>query len=155
MKEKMCCIVGDPQVEIGQESEIKQKLKAAIIKQIEQGAIYFECGVERGFDHLAAQAVLDVTKKNMDIRLFVVRPSPHNIQSWIESDKALLERILNSAGGQLYVRANDEPVSNEAIRKEMMNNSDYCIAYQCKENAEIGECASMMQRIGAKTICIS
>lgn len=154
MKEKMCCIVGGSIIEKGREAQLKHELRAAIKKQAEEGAVYFQCGVERGFDHLAAQAVLDETKRNSNIRLFVVRPAPHDTESWVNQDKELLNKILRAACGQLYVKRDQNAETEVAVRKEMMNNSDYCIAYQCATNREIANCVDFMQKSGASTICI-
>ena len=69
MKEKTCCFTGHREIAPSEFAKIKGRIREKIEALIEQGVIYYGAGGARGFDTLAAEAVLELKGKYPQIKL--------------------------------------------------------------------------------------
>ena len=65
---------------------VQKRLKEILIESIESGYRFFGSGGARGFDTVAAMAVLEFKKVHPDIKLILVLPCREQTRGWSETD---------------------------------------------------------------------
>jgi len=66
MKDQTCCFTGHRRIPAGDYEALKKRLAAEIVDLIHQGVRYFGAGGARGFDTIAAQAMLTLRESQAD-----------------------------------------------------------------------------------------
>ena len=67
--------------------ELQSLLEAAVFRALESGITDFFAGGARGFDTLAAEAVLRCRETNPDVTLFLALPGRDQTEDWPEGDR--------------------------------------------------------------------
>ncbi|MBQ9941650.1 MAG: DUF1273 family protein [Christensenellaceae bacterium] len=103
MKETACCITGH-RVLKDEREELEKKLKAALEELVCEGVTRFFVGGARGFDMLAAEAVLCVKKTCPQVKLMLVLPHKGHTSGWAEED-ARAEAAIEQQADEVTVLA--------------------------------------------------
>jgi uncharacterized phage-like protein YoqJ len=77
--------------------EARERLKYAILQKYHEGFRVFYSGMARGFDLLAAEAVLHIRETYRDIRLVAVVPYRRQPERFSDYDKQRYANILSRA----------------------------------------------------------
>ncbi len=132
MNKKTCCFTGHRDIPKWEVGILKIKIKKAIVNLIKEGVIYFGAGGARGFDTLAAEAVLELKNKYPDIKLILVLPCLNQTRGWNEKDIVKYNNIIHSADKIRVLSDNYYSGCMHARNRYMVNNSSYCISY-CRQ----------------------
>ncbi len=128
MKEKTCCFTGHRDI-TENEDILKEKIKVEIRKLINRGVIYFGCGGARGFDTIAAQAVLQLKEKYPYIKLILILPCNNHTKEWSEHDKIRYAMTEQGADKIKILSPYYHKGCMHIRNRYMIDNSSYCICY--------------------------
>ena len=134
MKEQTICFTGHRNVR-EDEREIKEKIKAMIEYYILRGCIYFAAGGARGFDTLAAEAVLEIRDKYPQVELILILPfkKPYAVEKgWTEKDIERYESLLKQASETIYVGETYKRGCYFKRNRLLVRMSSICFSYQIK-----------------------
>jgi len=133
MRDMTCCFTGHRELTKLEQKVLVTKLKGTIAKLIERGVKFYGAGGARGFDTLAAQAVLDLKCKYPHIKLILVLPCLTQAQGWPAADVEKYEHIKSEADKVVYT---SEDYSKDCMLKRnrhLVNNSSICVCYLTKD----------------------
>ena len=130
MRMHRCCFTGHrPEKLNGTESTIKLVLREQISCAIHDGLTVFITGMARGVDIWAAEIVLDLRKRNNEIKLICAIPHDGFADRWSPYWKQLYKHILNEAD-LTRVISNGYHTGVYQVRNEwMVNQADCIVAY--------------------------
>lgn len=129
LQSRTCCFTGHREIPKEDYKKIKQKTENEIIKLIKSGVKYFGTGGARGFDTLAAKAVLEVKEKYPHIKLILVLPCADQTKGWRYEDKKEYELIKEQAD---KIKILSEEYYNGCMHdrnRHLANCSGFCICY--------------------------
>lgn len=93
-----CCFTGHrPEKLVKSEIEIKAALREEIKQAIQDGLTVFITGMARGVDLWAAEIVLDLKKRNQEVKLICAIPHEGFEARWSASWKQLYHHVLDNA----------------------------------------------------------
>ena len=133
MKEKTCCFTGHREIEPSEFATIKGRVREKIETLIEQGVIYYGAGGARGFDTLAAEAVLELKGKYPQIKLILVLPCPDQTRGWKEEDIKKYIEIKERADKVVYTADHYYQGCMHVRNRHLVDYSAYCICYLRKD----------------------
>lgn len=90
--------------------EIQKKLRSKIIELIEEGTMYFYCGMDLGVELWAGEILLDLKKDYPNIIVHSVLASEHRADNWSEEDRErYFDNVLPKCDEETYTSVeNDE-----------------------------------------------
>lgn len=103
MREQTCCFTGHRDISTEIKLYIAKQLECILRNLIGEGIRYFGSGGARGFDLMAADAVLQLKKEFPHIRLIMVLPCRDQTRGWRGEDLRHYERVLSQADKVVYV----------------------------------------------------
>jgi len=106
MKEKTTCFTGHRNIPVSEYPQIQKRLADEILNLIHQGVDCFYAGGARGFDTMAALAVLNLKKEFPHIRLILALPCKNQTKGWCEENKKTYSLILENADEAVYTSEN-------------------------------------------------
>ena len=127
--EKTVCFTGHRTIPESDFDRLNRALLQEIQKQIQNGAITFRTGGARGFDTMAALAVLSLKKSNPHIRLSLMLPCPSQTNGWQKNDVEVYEQIKLCADEVHYAASFYYNGILQIRNRHLVNGSDVCIAY--------------------------
>ena len=83
---------------------LKERLTRAVCSQVERGADVFLCGMARGCDFYFAEAVLNLKREGLGVRMEAVLPCPEQPSRWPRADARRYERILKECDAVYLVQ---------------------------------------------------
>ena len=93
-----CCFTGHrPEKLVKSEIEIKAALREEIKQAIQDGLTVFITGMARGVDLWAAEIVLDLRKRNQEVKLICAIPHEGFEARWSANWKQLYRYVLDNA----------------------------------------------------------
>ena len=134
INEKTVCYTGHRSIPESDFEELYQKLLAETERQIQAGAVCFRAGGAKGFDTMAALAVLSLKRKYPQIRLELFLPCPTQTQGWSENDVAVYEQIRVQADACQYVSPFYYKGLLQVRNRRLVDGADVCIAYLTDSN---------------------
>lgn len=132
MRERTCCFTGHRDLPALEQKRVAAKLEQTIISLINRGIIFYGAGGARGFDTLAAQAVLNLKRHYPNIKLILVLPCLTQTQGWRAADIAEYERIKAQADKVVYT---SQEYTNGCMHKRnrhLVDHSSVCVCYLTK-----------------------
>ena len=112
--------------------EISKRLEDTLVALIEQGYCYFGAGGALGFDTLAAQAVLRLRERYLQIRLILVLPCLNQTRGWPQADIDTYEEIKRCADKVTYTSEHYFRGCMQKRNRHLVDNSRVCICYLTK-----------------------
>lgn len=127
--EKTCCFTGHRQLPNEAIPALRVRLRRELERQIGQGFRFFAAGGARGFDTLAAQAVLELRETHPHIRLILVLPCPDQTRGWNQADKEAYEAVRRAADKAVYVSDRYTSGCMLARNRRLVEGSGLCLCY--------------------------
>lgn len=129
-----CCFTGHrpdtmPAPKSKAETLLKLKLYEAVNAAAEAGVTRFLNGGARGFDLMAAEAVLALREKHEGIALTLELPSPRHADGWPAAEKERFERIVKASAEVHYAADANFPFAYLSRNRALVDPSDCCICY--------------------------
>ena len=146
--DKTCAFTGHRDIE----EDISAALLIDTVREIaESGYNTFLCGMARGFDLLAAEAVIELKKQGFDIRLIACVPCPDQQKYFGKSDSERYSAALSECdevkvlSGKYYkgcMQARDRFMVDNcsllvAYRRRNEGGTHYTLTYAVKSNKKI------------------
>jgi len=129
MREQTCCFTGHRNIAASECPALEKRLEEEIVHLIQQGVRYFGAGGARGFDTMAAEAVLRLREEYPDIRLILVLPNRQQALTWGEGDKMIYNDILRRADKVVYTTKPGERDCMLKRNRHLVDNSAICVCY--------------------------
>ena len=132
--------------------ELKKLLYTAVEQSVADGYRDFFCGMARGIDTYAAEAVLSLAKKHPDISLHAILPCPGQSDNWNEKDRLRYNKLLERCADKILISPLYTDTCMLTRNRYMVDNSDrliavwngyfrggtaYTVRYAKKQNKEI------------------
>lgn len=133
MNPTVCCFTGHREIPALRLPRLKKELKTAIETLIAQGVTEFRAGGARGFDTIAAEAVLEAKEHNPAIRLVLMLPCRTQVKGWGTQDIIRYFKIWNQADEKNYVSHKYAPGCMHTRNRWLVDGSSICVAYCEKE----------------------
>lgn len=109
---------------------VADALLRAVTSLADQGYKYFGVGGARGFDFLAAKAVLEVQKLYPDIKLIVILPCSDYYSNWPEEEKQEYSLVLQKADKVKVLSDHYYRGCMQARNKHLVDASSVCVYYK-------------------------
>jgi uncharacterized phage-like protein YoqJ len=110
-------------------SRLPKLLSKLISEQAENGVRVFRTGGARGFDTLAALAVLDLRERYPDIKLELFLPCKDQTAKWNENDRRAYEYVLDKSDRVSYVSETYYKGCMFVRNRRLVDGASVCIAY--------------------------
>ncbi|MBQ8808058.1 MAG: DUF1273 family protein [Clostridia bacterium] len=108
--------------------KLKETLSDVIDSAINDGYTDFYCGMARGIDTYAAEAIIDKMQNNKNLRLHAVLPCPDQQLNWPQKDKDRFEKILAKTSTKTIISPLYTDTCMLSRNRFMVDNSDRLIA---------------------------
>ena len=132
LREVTCCFTGHRKIPPKVVPILIQALEHTLCQLIENGIRYFGAGGARGFDTLAAEAVLRLKAHYPHIRLILVLPCIDQTRGWSRQDIVRYHSILAVADKVVYTGTQYSPGSMHRRNRHLVDHSSVCVAYCAK-----------------------
>ena len=134
-KLSVCCFTGHRRIEPMHRAKLPGLLRRQIITLVSENVTTFATGGAKGFDTLAAEAVLDVKTQQPFIRLIVVAPCADQSSRWGAADVTRYERIRRQADEFICLADTYTPRCMKARNRALVDMSGVCVAYCLRERS--------------------
>ena len=153
-REKTACFTGHRELRENS-GRVFSKVYAVAERLIQEGYLYFGAGGARGFDALAAEAVLKLKEKYPEIHLILVLPFPKQYEhegTWSKEEVEQHERHKKSASKVVYVQEAYSPGCYYKRDRRLVDFSSACVCYQYKNTGGTAYTTKYAQKKGLKII---
>lgn len=134
MLSQTCCFTGHRDISPDALLDIEKRLVNELRALISQGVIYFGAGGARGFDALAAQAVLGLRETEFpQIRLILVLPCEGQTRGWSTHDISLSENIRARANKTVCLAPHYYAGCMQRRNRYLVEHSGVCLCYLTRE----------------------
>lgn len=123
------CFTGHRDLDTRESRNLKKRLREEIERRIGEGAVCFRAGGARGFDTLAAEAVLEARSRHSGIELELILPFPDQTVGWSRADVREYDAVLTKADRVLYVSDAFYQGVYQLRDRRLVDGSDVCVAY--------------------------
>lgn len=132
MREKTCCFTGHRDIPEAEKERLYRELYNEISALIKKGVTRFRCGGARGFDTMAALAVMDIKKLNPKISLIVDVPCRNQHLNWNAEERSAMDYIMSVANEVNVLSPYYYNGCMQYRNRYMVDHSLYLVAYQTK-----------------------
>ena len=126
---KTCCFTGHRIISLADRETIKDNLYKAVDALAAQGCTEFISGGARGFDTLAALAVLKIRSEIPSIRLLLALPCKEQTKGWTRGEQAVYDDILKRADDVHYLSEHYTQTCMRQRNRYMVDHSENCVFY--------------------------
>lgn len=109
--------------------ELANTLESTVLSFVNKGYRYFVAGGALGFDTLAADCIIKLKAKGLDIKLILMLPCKNQSARWSRDDILKYENHLEAADEVIYVSEAYTNWCMFARNRAMADASSACIAY--------------------------
>ena len=155
MQKKTCCFTGHRSILSADQEETTRQLENTIAELIHAGIDRFVTGGARGFDTLAAQAVLLLRKKYPDIKLILALPCLSQTRGWCKKDIMAYETIKSQADEIIYTSQNYTRGCMHKRNRYMVDRSSICVCYCLRDKGGTAYTVYYAEKKGLKIINIA
>lgn len=124
-----CCFTGHRNIPAGETVNVKIELDVCLRTLIAKGVHTFYCGGARGFDLLAAEAVVHLKKTYPFIKLCFILPCKTQTEFWQDADKQKYSFVLAHADDVQCLYETYTPRCMYERNKELVASADVCVCY--------------------------
>ena len=110
-----------------------EKLQNTVLDLAKKGVINFFCGMAKGFDLFAAEAVIKIKESYPNVRLIACVPFYAQEKSYSQEDKARYVSILKKCDLKITLAENYYKGCTLVRDKYMADNADVLVAYLKKK----------------------
>lgn len=129
IRSNACCFTGHRCLSAAHRALLPDRLETQIKALIDRGVCDFITGGARGFDTLAALAVLKVRSEIPSIRLLLALPCKEQTKGWTRREQALYEDILKRADDVHYLSEHYTKTCMQQRNRYMVDHSENCVFY--------------------------
>ena len=127
---KICCFTGHRDIEKISASVLYTRLEKTIVDLIEnEGVTDFRAGGARGFDSMAALAVLAMKEKYPQIKLHLILPCKAQADYFRAFDKKVYKYTLAHADSVVYVSERYYSSVMFDRNRKLVDGADVCVAF--------------------------
>ena len=155
MRDKTCCFSGHRDIDAKAINEVKRRLRYTLTDLISKGYRYFGAGGARGFDTLAAFAVLELKKVYPHIRLILVYPCKDQTKGWNDDDKKKYEYLKSHCDKYVYVSEEYTKGCMHKRNRRLADNSSVCVCYLNKQSGGTAYTVNYAKQNGLRIINIA
>lgn len=126
---RSCCFTGHRHIPADMLVDLKIDLDVTLRTLIAKGVDAFYCGGARGFDLLAAEAVIHLKKIYPHIKLFFILPCKSQTEFWSDTDRQKYSFVLAGADD---VQCLHDAYTKKCMyerNKELVKSADVCVCY--------------------------
>lgn len=152
MREKTCCFTGHRDISKEEYQAVKNKTTREIVRLIDRGVTDFIVGGARGFDTLAAEAVLELKKANKHIRLVLMIPCETQTKGWRTEDVVRYHAVKCAADCVEVLSPEYYQGCMHVRNRRMVDCSAYCICFLRRESGGTAYTVRYARRKGAVLI---
>ena len=109
--------------------ELANAIESTVLSFINKGYKYFVAGGALGFDTFAADCILSLKSRGLDVKLILMLPCKNQASRWNRNDILKYEYHLKAADEVIYVSEAYTSWCMFARNRAMANASSACIAY--------------------------
>lgn len=129
LRAKTCCFSGHRDIS----SEIQQRLASQLEQTIERlicsGICFFGTGGARGFDTLAALAIIKLRIRYPHVRLILVLPCINQTRGWQSTDIELYQTVIDRADKIVYTSLEYTRDCMFRRNRHLVGHSSVCVCY--------------------------
>ena len=125
----ICCFTGHRSIPADIADKMLFQLNRTIDILIRSGVTKFRAGGARGFDTVAALAVLEKKTEHPQISLEICVPCRNQASKWREEEVAVYEEILARADKVTVLSEKYTPYCMHIRNRYMVDGSDFCVAF--------------------------
>ena len=150
------CFTGHRIISPDRMDEVKRFTLLAVEEAYDAGYRTYICGGARGYDTVAAKAVLFFRRNHPDVRLVIAVPCASQAEHWPEKEKDDYRMILNRADSVIILSEAYYNGCMQSRNRYMVDHSALCICYmtQFKGGTWSTVRYALHQGIGVKNIAI-
>ena len=127
---KICCFTGHRDIEKISASVLSARLEKTIVDLIEnEGVTDFRAGGARGFDSMAALAVLALKEKYPQIKLHLILPCKTQAHYFTTFEKKVYQYTLAHANSVVYVSEKYYSSVMFDRNRKLVDGADVCVAF--------------------------
>ncbi|MDL2232168.1 DUF1273 domain-containing protein [Ruminococcaceae bacterium OttesenSCG-928-L11] len=153
MVEKTACVTGHRALSGTHIPHLARRLDETIAELVSQGVIFYGIGMAKGFDTLAAQAVLRAREKNSTVKFIAVLPCANQDERWSARDKQTYRQLLSAANKIVHVSSQPYADGCMADRNlHLVKHSSVCIAYMKHRRSGTAQTVRFAQERGLTII---
>ena len=127
-----CCFTGHRELPAPRLPRLRALLDAAVEAAAQAGYTAFISGAARGFDLLAAEAVLSAKARRPELRLILALPCPDQTRGWPEADLRRWRAIVDACDESLCLSPFYTPQCMLFRDRWMVDHSARCICYMTR-----------------------
>ncbi len=129
MDNTFCAFSGHRSLSSEAEAQLPRLLRGQILTLAEKGFTGFLCGGARGFDTLAAEAVLAVRSRYPGLSLTLALPCPDQDRSWPEEARQRFWGILEAADETILVSPQYHPYCMMQRNRFLVDHAGLLVCY--------------------------
>ena len=155
MKMNSVCFTGHREIPADRVEYIEESLLKIIRHLYAEGYRYFHTGGARGFDTLAAKAVLALHAECPLICLRLVLPCKEQAARWSEEDKRVYEEIKMWADDIIYTSEHYTRYCMHERNRRLVDESAVCVCYLQKPTGGTAYTVDYAEKKGLDIIFIT
>lgn len=148
-----CCFTGHRNIPLDDEyEELEKRLEDEIENLIHQGIRYFAVGGARGFDTMAATAVLVQRCLYLHIQLILILPCKDQTNGWDRVEKTIYNLNLRDADEVVYISESYSRGCMQRRNRRLVDSSSVCVCYLTDPRSGTGYTVNYAKRKGLRVI---
>lgn len=153
--EASCFFTGHRVLPVNKLERIRSSLEGHIRRQTENGTRDFISGGARGFDLLAALAVLGIQREFPQIRLRLYLPYPGYEKNWPEQDMSILHTVAAGAADIRYISEKYTAGCMKMRNEALVRDAYYGIAFQIAQHSGTAQTMAIARGYGREVVNIA
>lgn len=149
---RACCFSGHRDLSEAECETLPLRLEGEIRRAAERGYRDFLVGGARGFDTLAAEAVVRLRDEGLPIRLFLLLPCRGQADGWSAEERARYQRLLREADGTEWISERYFRGCMQKRDRALVDRSDLCLAYLRKKTGGTAYTVGYAERRGISVL---
>ncbi len=127
---KICCFTGSRDINYSESIPLSKKLDSVLVDLIEnQGYTDFRAGGARGFDMIAALAVLKMKSRYPHIKLHLFIPCKNQDKFFSRREREYYSLVLRHADSHVLIQEHYSSGVMQKRNRAMVDGSDICVAF--------------------------
>jgi len=133
-RETSCCFSGHRVMSKQERERLLYRLRSTVLWLVSKGVVRFHAGGALGFDTIAATTVIDIKRKEPDVKLILDLPYKSQTRNWSDGDKRIYDFILENADKVSF--CGKDPNSREEAsgllhkrNRILVDSCAYCVCY--------------------------
>lgn len=150
---KICCFTGHRDMSARDFRELPEKLDKLVAELVEnEGVTDFRAGGARGFDSLAAIAVIKLKKTYPEVKLHLILPCKNQESRYSPLEKKLYNFTLHNADSVYYIQERYSNGVMFARNRALVDGSDICAAFMTRLRGGTYQTVNYARKKGIKLI---